>query len=396
MATEVKIPALGESITSGILAAWHVKTGDYVEAGQPIFDLETDKITSEGVADVSGVIELKVEEDAEVEIGSVVAVIDGSQAKPDSAEAVEEPAEKAAEPEAKSVDQHPPSVRRIAAESGVDPANVEGTGKAGRVTKADMLEAVAEKPVQKAAPVPEPEVRASQTSERVSRRRMTPLRKTIAKRLVNAQQSTAMLTTFNEVDMSAVIALRKKHQEAFVAKHGVKLGFMSFFVKAAVHALKEVPGINAMIDGDEIVSNHYYDIGVAVSTPKGLMVPVVRDPDQLTFAGVEKEIIGYANKAKESKITIDDLQGGVFTISNGGIFGSMLSTPILNSPQSAILGMHTIQQRPVAIDGEVVIRPMMYLALSYDHRLVDGREAVSFLIAVKKVIEDPGRLLFGI
>lgn len=396
MATEVKIPALGESITSGILAAWHVKTGDYVEAGQPIFDLETDKITSEGVADVSGVIELKVEEDAEVEIGSVVAVIDDTQAKSDTAGAVEEPAEEAAEPEAKPVDQHPPSVRRIAAESGVDPAKVAGTGKAGRVTKADMLGAVANKPAQNEDPVPEPETRAPQTSERVSRRRMTPLRKTIAKRLVDAQQSTAMLTTFNEVDMSAVIALRKKHQEAFVAKHGVKLGFMSFFVKAAVHALKEVPGINAMIDGDEIVSNHYYDIGVAVSTPKGLMVPVVRDPDQLTFAGVEKEIIGYANKAKESKITIDDLQGGVFTISNGGIFGSMLSTPILNSPQSAILGMHTIQERPVAKDGEVVIRPMMYLALSYDHRLVDGREAVSFLIAVKNVIEDPGRLLFGI
>lgn len=401
MAIEVKIPALGESITSGILAAWHVKTGDYVEAGQPIFDLETDKITSEGVADASGIIELKVDEDAEVEIGSVVAVIDETQAKPDSGTATAEPVEQAEEPEEKPAEQHPPSVRRIAAESGVDPASVEGTGKAGRVTKADMMDAVANSSRQaqketSSKPATEPATAASADTERVSRRRMTPLRKTIAKRLVDAQQSTAMLTTFNEVDMSAVIGLRKKHQEAFVAKHGVKLGFMSFFVKAAVHALKEVPGVNAIIDGDEIVSNHYYDIGVAVSTPKGLMVPVVRDPDQLSFAGVEQQIIGYANKAKDGKITIEDLQGGVFTISNGGIFGSMLSTPILNSPQSAILGMHTIQQRPVAVDGEVVIRPMMYLALSYDHRLVDGREAVSFLIEIKKVIEDPQRLLFGI
>ena len=225
---------------------------------------------------------------------------------------------------------------------------------------------------------------------------MSPLRKTIANRLVEAQQTTAMLTTFNEVDMSAIMQYRKTHQEAFVKRHGVKLGFMSFFTKAVVQGLKQVPAMNGQIDGDEIVTNHYYDIGVAVSTPKGLMVPVVRDCDQKSFAEIETDIIGYANKAKEGKITIEDLQGGVFTISNGGIFGSMLSTPILNTPQSGILGMHTIQQRPVAIDGEVVIRPMMYLAVSYDHRLVDGREAVGFLVTVKQAIEDPARLLFEI
>lgn len=394
MSTEVKIPTLGESITSGILAVWHVKTGDYVESGQPLYDLETDKITSEGTAEVAGIIELKTDEGEEVEIGSVIATIDESQAKPAvPAGAAPEPAEEKA---ATAPAQHPPSVRRLSAESGIDPASVEGTGKAGRVTKGDMLRVVegqkadtAPVEVAKAAPAPPME-------GRTSRRKMTPLRRTIANRLVEAQQSTAMLTTFNEVDMSAVMAYRKAHQEAFVTRHGVKLGFMSFFTKAVVHALKQVPAINAQVDGDQIVSNHYYDVGVAVSTPKGLMVPVIRDCEKKSFAEIEQDLIGYANKAKDGKITIEDLQGGVFTISNGGIFGSMLSTPILNTPQSGILGMHTIQQRPVAVDGEVVIRPMMYLALSYDHRLVDGREAVSFLVSVKQSIEDPARLLFDI
>jgi 2-oxoglutarate dehydrogenase E2 component (dihydrolipoamide succinyltransferase) len=354
--------------------------------------LETDKITSEGTAEVSGVIELKTDEGEEVEIGSVIAVIDESQAKPAAVEAAApEPAE---EKPAAETGQHPPSVRRLAAESGIDPAGVEGTGKAGRVTKGDMLKAMEGKPAEEA---PAPPAKAAPAPEgRTSRRKMTPLRRTIANRLVEAQQSTAMLTTFNEVDMSAVMAYRKAHQEAFVKRHGVKLGFMSFFTKAVVHALKQVPAINAQVDGDQIVTNHYYDVGVAVSTPKGLMVPVIRDCDQKSFAEIEQDIIGFANKAKEGKITIEDLQGGVFTISNGGIFGSMLSTPILNTPQSGILGMHTIQQRPVAIDGEVVIRPMMYLALSYDHRLVDGREAVSFLVSVKQSIEDPARLLFDL
>jgi 2-oxoglutarate dehydrogenase E2 component (dihydrolipoamide succinyltransferase) len=288
-------------------------------------------------------------------------------------------------------------VRRIARESGVDPDTVSGSGKAGRVTKADMLEATQ---ATEAAPPPEvaevPESPAPSVEGAVVRKKMTPLRKTIARRLVEAQQTTAMLTTFNEVDMSAVMQLRKRHQEAFIEKHGVKLGFMSFFTKAVVQALQAVPSVKGQIDGDEILTFSQDDIGIAVSTPKGLMVPVVRNCREKSFAEVEKEILYFAGKAREGKITMDDLSGGVFTITNGGIFGSMLSTPILNSPQSAILGMHTIQQRPVAIDGEVVIRPMMYLALSYDHRLVDGREAVTFLVTVKRAIEDPSSLLFDL
>ncbi|MEX0331645.1 MAG: 2-oxoglutarate dehydrogenase complex dihydrolipoyllysine-residue succinyltransferase [Puniceicoccaceae bacterium] len=400
MSTDVKIPTLGESITSGILAAWHVKNGDYVETGQPLYDLETDKITSEGAAEVSGTIELKADEGDEVEIGSVVAVIDESASKPES-DKVETPEPTSGEASVEDEKQrppsgqHPPSVRRLAAESGIEPESVSGTGKGGRVTKGDMLQAIEGKEAGKPgsgteAPATPPAI------SRTTRKKMSPLRRTIAKRLVEAQQTTAMLTTFNEVDMSAVMNYRKTHQEAFVKRHGVKLGFMSFFVKAAVHALKQVPAINAQVDGDEIVTNNYYDIGVAVSTPKGLMVPVVRDCETKSFATIEQDIIGYANKAKDGKITIDDLQGGVFTISNGGIFGSMLSTPILNTPQSGILGMHTIQDRPMAVNGEVVIRPMMYLALSYDHRLVDGREAVTFLVALKQAIEDPARLLFEI
>ncbi|MEX0325214.1 MAG: 2-oxoglutarate dehydrogenase complex dihydrolipoyllysine-residue succinyltransferase [Puniceicoccaceae bacterium] len=398
MPTDVKIPTLGESITSGILAAWHVKNGDYVETGQPLYDLETDKITSEGAAEVSGTIQLQAEEGDEVEIGSVVAVIDESASKPAADQGgtpVTEAEETSGEEEPASSGQHPASVRRLAEESGIEPESVSGTGKGGRVTKGDMLQAI--EGGKSAQPESSPEFPAAPAAaSRTSRTKMSPLRRTIAKRLVEAQQTTAMLTTFNEVDMSAVMNYRKLHQEAFVKRHGVKLGFMSFFVKAAVHALKQVPAINAQVDGDEIVTNNYYDIGVAVSTPKGLMVPVVRDCETKSFATIEQDIIGYANKAKEGKITIEDLQGGVFTISNGGIFGSMLSTPILNTPQSGILGMHTIQERPMAVNGEVVIRPMMYLALSYDHRLVDGREAVTFLVAMKQAIEDPARLLFEI
>ncbi|NDV61159.1 2-oxoglutarate dehydrogenase complex dihydrolipoyllysine-residue succinyltransferase [Puniceicoccales bacterium CK1056] len=410
MATEVIIPALGESISSGILATWHVKTGDYVEEGQAIFELETDKITSEGMAETSGTIDLKVSEGDEVEVGSVIAIIDESakaettEQEPDSSSQEDSSEEEEGEAEsanAKPKGQHPASVRRIAEESGIDPDSVDGTGKAGRVTKADMLAAVEKAdPVDPAGSTPESEpakpAQTVQATGRVTRKKMTPLRRTIAKRLVQAQQTTAMLTTFNEVDMSAVMACRKSHQEAFVKKHGVKLGFMSFFTKAVVHALKEYPAVNAQIDEDEIVTNNYYDVGIAVSTPKGLMVPVVRDCESKSFAEIEQDIIAYANKAKEGKISIEDLQGGVFTITNGGIFGSMLSTPILNAPQSAILGMHTIQDRPVALDGEVVIRPIMYLALSYDHRLVDGREAVGFLVSIKKALEDPMRLMFEI
>ncbi|HKJ90055.1 MAG TPA: 2-oxoglutarate dehydrogenase complex dihydrolipoyllysine-residue succinyltransferase [Oceanipulchritudo sp.] len=418
MATEVKIPSLGESISSGILAAWHVSNGDYVEQGQSLFDLETDKITSEGNAEVSGTIELKADEGEEVEVGSVVALIDENAGAPENDDTAsrEENAdtsdsgnktapkrdatsdrEEASDSEA-APETYPASVRRLAEESGIDPRKVSGSGKAGRVTKGDMLEAIEKAGEDKAAPAsPEATPSAAPAStERESRRKMSPLRKTIARRLVQAQQESAMLTTFNEVDMSAVMRIRKTHQEAFVGQHGLKLGFMSFFTKAAVRALKAWPGINARIDGDEIVSNHYYDIGIAVSTPKGLLVPVIRDCESKSFAAIERDILDFAGKAKEGKISIEDLQGGVFTITNGGIFGSMLSTPILNSPQSGILGMHTIQERPVAVDGSVVIRPMMYLAHSYDHRLVDGREAVGFLVSVKEAIEDPMRLMFEI
>lgn len=413
MATEVKVPPMGESISSGILAAWHVKDGDRVEQGQSLFDLETDKITSEGTAEVAGVIALKVAEGDEVEIGAVIAEIDesasgGASKKEEKPEKESAPAESASAKGSGSDHPASPAVRRLADESGIDPKTVEGSGKGGRVTKGDMLAAIesqekkpssperSEVPPKRdssSSPSPAP---AKPTGERQTRKKMTPLRRTIAQRLVEAQQTTAMLTTFNEVNMAPVMDLRKKHQDAFVKTHGVKLGFMSFFTKAVVQALQAVPAVNAQIDGQEIVQNHFYDIGIAVSTPKGLLVPVVRDCEQLTFAGIEKSIIDYANKAKDGKIGIDDLQGGVFTITNGGIFGSMLSTPILNQPQSAILGMHTIKERPVVENGQIVIRPMMYVALSYDHRIVDGREAVTFLVKVKDAIEDPSRLLFGI
>ena len=389
MATEVKVPPVGESISSGILAVWHVQEGDHVKRDQLLFELETDKITSEGLAEVSGVIAIKTEEGEEVEIGQVVAVIEEGDAEE------EIPAEQTeAETAVESTEDTPlsPAVRRIAAETGVDPKEVEGSGKDGRVTKGDMLEATskaAEKPV--AVPTPSEHIAA-----RTSRRKMSGLRSKIADRLVQAQQEAAILTTFNEVDMSAVMQLRKQHQGKFVAKYGHKLGFMSFFVKAVVNALKEVPGINAQIDGQEIVTNHFYDIGIAVGTEKGLVVPVVRDCEQKSFSDIEGDIIQYATKARDGKLAIEDLQGGVFTITNGGIYGSMLSTPILNRPQSGILGMHSIQERPMAVNGEVVIRPMMYLALSYDHRLVDGKEAVTFLVKVKEAIEDPTRLLFEI
>jgi len=406
---EVKIPPMGESISSGILAKWHVNDGDVVKKDQPLFELETDKITSEGTAEAAGRISFKVAAGEEVKIGQVVATInsDASVAAPLPAPS---PAPAAA---AKSAEQSP-AVRRLAAETGVDPASVAGTGKAGRVTKGDMLSAAESKSVAPAAEVgravpsaPPPAVAtpkslppaapaAPSPNQRQTRRKMSPLRAKIAQRLVAAQHEAAMLTTFNEVDMSAVMALRAKYQDDFVKKNGLKLGFMSFFTKAVVHALKEVPDVNAQLDGDSIVENHYYDIGVAVSTEKGLMVPVIRHCDTLGMAEIEKAIGDVAKRARDGKITLADLEGGVFTITNGGIFGSMLSTPIINPPQSAILGLHAINDRPVALDGQVVIRPMMYLALSYDHRLVDGKEAVTFLVKVKQVIEDPARLLLSI
>ena len=396
---EVKIPPMGESIASGILAKWHVKDGDIVKKDQPLFELETDKITSEGTAESAGKIAFKAAAGDEVKIGQVVATIDSAAS---SSPVGSPPAGASAAATAAKSTEASPAVRRLAAETNIDPSTVAGTGKAGRVTKGDML--AAPTPVAASASEPKsPAPVAASASEpksapgtRQTRKKMTPLRAKIAQRLVSAQHEAAMLTTFNEVDMSAVMALRAKYQDDFVKKHGLKLGFMSFFVKAVVHALKEVPGVNAQIDGDAIVENHYYDIGVAVSTDKGLMVPVIKACDTLGMAAVEAKIADAAKRARESKITLADLEGGVFTITNGGTFGSLLSTPIINPPQAAILGMHAINDRPVAVNGQVVIRPMMYLAFTYDHRIIDGREAVTFLRRIKETIENPSRILLEV
>jgi len=423
MAVEVKIPPMGESITGGLLAAWLVKSGDAVRKGQPLFSYETDKVTSEGTAEVDGQITIVVNAGTDVVVGQVVASIEAGAAgnapsaapapaaKPAAASApaaTAAPAPKAAPVAAKSgaAAEVSPAVRRLSEETGLDPAGVEGTGKAGRVTKGDMLAVLSgQAPIRAVAPAASPSAAPAAPAAavvipsrdgRTSRKRMSPLRRKIAERLVQAKSETAMLTTFNEVNMAPVMELRKRHGEEFLKKYGVKLGFMSFFVKAAVQAMKEVPAINAQLDGEDIIENHFYDIGVAVGTDKGLMVPVVRDCDQLNFAGIEKAIGDFGKRARDGKIQLPELQGGVFTISNGGIYGSMLSTPILNHPQAAIMGLHNIVERPVAENGQVVIRPIMYLALSYDHRLIDGKEAVTFLVKVRQYIEDPQRLLFGV
>ncbi|MFZ9343561.1 MAG: 2-oxoglutarate dehydrogenase complex dihydrolipoyllysine-residue succinyltransferase [Opitutales bacterium] len=421
MAVDVKIPPSGESITGGLLATWLVKDGDAVRKGQPLFSFETDKVTSEATAEVDGRISIKVPAGTEVLVGQVVAAIEAgaagnapaaAPAAPQAAPAAAKPAPSPVSPKSGAAAEVSPAVRRLSAETGLDPASVSGSGKAGRVTKGDMLAALAggakssapatataAAPVSStasapaAAPAP---VSIPSRDGRTTRRKMSPLRKKIAERLVQAKSEAAMLTTFNEVNMAPVMELRKRHGEDFLKKHGVKLGFMSFFVKAAVRALKEVPQVNAQLDGDEIVENNFFDIGVAVGTDKGLMVPVVRDCDQLTFAGIEKAIGDFGKRARDGKIQLPELQGGVFTISNGGIYGSMLSTPILNHPQAAIMGLHNIVERPVVENGQIVIRPIMYLALSYDHRIIDGKEAVTFLVKVRQAIEDPQPLLFGI
>ncbi len=430
MAYEIKIPSVGESITSATIATWHKKDGEGVKPGDPLVTFDTDKVSQDLEAEREGVLHILAAEGDEVEIGAVIATIEegevtrstgsdeggADQGGSADTEAGERKATAEAAPEAEGADtddgavRATPVARKIAEEQGVDLGAVEGTGAGGRITKSDVIaatgdaesggggEAASGKPglsVVSAAKTETPARAAEETSERTTRRKMTPLRRKIAASLVSAQQNAALLTTFNEVDMSAVMDLRKRLQESFVARNGRKLGFMSFFVKAVVEALKSVPGINARIDGDDIITNHFFDIGVAVGTEKGLIVPVLRDCDTKTFAEIEQDIADYATKAREGKIQLDDLQGGVFTISNGGIYGSMLSTPILNPPQSGILGMHNIIERPMAVNGEVVIRPMMYLALSYDHRIVDGKEAVTFLIRVKECIEDPSRLLVG-
>jgi 2-oxoglutarate dehydrogenase E2 component (dihydrolipoamide succinyltransferase) len=408
---------MGESITGGLLAAWHAKDGDSVRKGQPLFSLETDKITSEGTAEADGVLRISVAAGSEVTIGQVIAKLEPAVTGSAPAPTVAAPASTTpapapvqataqAKPLAVPTGEMSPAVRRIAAETGLDPAGVAGTGKAGRVTKGDMLAALeGGTPIRAAAAAASSEPAApaviakalDRPSEgRHTRRKMSPLRRKIAERLVLAKSETAMLTTFNEVNMAPVMEFRKRYGEEFLKRHGVKLGFMSFFTKAVVQALRDVPQVNATIEGDEIVENHFYDIGVAVGTEKGLMVPVVRDADQLSFADIERAIGDFGKRAREGKIQMADLQGGVLTISNGGIYGSMLSTPILNHPQPAILGLHAIIERPVAENGQVVIRPMMYLALSYDHRLIDGKEAVTFLVKVRDSIQDPQRLLFGV
>ena len=364
MEIELKVPAVGESITSGVLGAWQKKEGEFVQAGEILFTLETDKVSTEIPAPGSGVLRIKVPEGAEVKIGEVVALIEeGEAAGP-------------------SVSAPPETVRAAQSEAGPEkPATAPAADGPEKALLPETLATAHE---------------IGPREGRTTRKRLSPLRRKIAAQLVSAQQTAAMLTTFNECDMSEVQALRTRIQEAFTARHGVKLGLMSIFLKATVAALKAVPQINARFEGEELVEHHFYDIGVAVGTDRGLMVPVLRNVDAKSFAELEQELRGFASKAREGKIKIEDLQGGVFTISNGGIYGSMLSTPILNAPQSGILGLHKIMERPVALGGQVVIRPMMYLALSYDHRVVDGREAVTFLIKIKEAIEDPVRLMLEV
>lgn len=367
MITEVKIPAVGESITSGVVSTWHRKDGDIVRSGDVLLTLETDKVSTEIVAEKGGLLQIKVAEGTEVNIGAVVATIDDSAAE--TAPAASAP--KTEKPAAMATKEIPTSVPAAS----VKPAPV--------TTATPQLEAEEVGQL----------VSKSTLEGKIVRKKLSPLRRKIAAQLVTAQHTAAILTTFNECDMGPVQELRARMQEAFTKQHGVKLGFMSFFVKAVVKALKDVPAINGRIEGDDFIQNLYYDIGVAVGTERGLVVPVVRDADKKSFAEIERELAAYAVKAREGKIKIEDLQGGVFTISNGGVYGSLLSTPIINPPQSGILGMHKIQDRAVVVDKQIVVRPMMYVALSYDHRVVDGKEAVTFLIKVKEAIEDPVRLM---
>ncbi|PYI72248.1 MAG: dihydrolipoyllysine succinyltransferase [Verrucomicrobia bacterium] len=417
MAIEVKIPAVGESITSGVVSAWHKKSGDFVNEGEPLFTLETDKVSTEIVAEKAGTLETKVPEGQEVKIGEIVATIDDSKQPAEQkkeapskkapeqkkeAEPSKKPTEKK-EPVAAAVDRSgpessrdigtttlSPAVRRIVEEEKLEAEKIRGTGEGGRLTKEDVLAAVQERS-KAGEKIDTREVQLSGDG-RFVRKKMSPLRRKIAQQLVIAQHTAAILTTFNECDMSAVQELRRSKQQEFTKKNGVKLGLMSFFVKACVEALKAVPVVNGRIEGDDFIQNNFYDIGVAVGTERGLVVPVVRDADKKSFADLERDIADYAARARDGKLKIEDLQGGTFTITNGGVYGSLFATPILNFPQSGILGMHKIMPRPVAVDGKVDVRPMMYLALSYDHRAIDGKEAVTFLIKVKECIEDPKKL----
>ncbi|MCS6866381.1 MAG: 2-oxoglutarate dehydrogenase complex dihydrolipoyllysine-residue succinyltransferase [Gemmataceae bacterium] len=412
---KVIVPPAGESITEATINRWYKPDGAYVQADEPLFEMGTDKATQEVAAPVSGIVKHLVSEGQTVDIGTVIAHIDTEGQKPEgsptptTARTASTDGATTTPPEVIAS----PAAERILAEAGIAPRDVKGTGRAGRITKEDALQAAAKaSPLPPAPPqtagviatvngtptqvTPADTPTAGKRGPRITREPMSPIRRRIAARLLESQNTTATLTTFNEADMTAIQELRAKYNEKFEKKHGVKLGLMSIFVKAAIEALKAFPLVNARIDGSDIIHQHFYDIGVAVSTEKGLMVPVIRDADQLSFAEIEKQLAVLAKKAREGKITVTDLEGGTFTITNGGIFGSLMSTPILNPPQVAILGMHAIQKRPVVVNDQIVIRPMMYLALSYDHRIIDGREAVQFLVRIKECVENPERILLDV
>lgn len=411
MAIEVKVPGVGESVQEGMIESWHKASGDWVQQDDVLLELETDKATVEVVSEGEGKLEILVEAGEVVKVGDLIARIDTSANKPGGEPVPEAPGNPLNEQEKSGVTQsqsteNGPAVRRILSENPIDASQIPGSGKSGRLTKGDVLNALSQGQPQKkpetASPKPEQKQKVapvrSLSGERESTRKpMTMLRRRIAERLLSAQSKAAILTTFNEVDMTEVMDLRSRYKEAFQKRYDIKLGFMGFFLKASVQALESYPAVNAYIDGTDVIYHSYCDVGVAVSTEKGLMVPIVRDVDKLSLAEIELEIGRYAQKARENKISLDDLTGGTFTVSNGGVFGSLLSTPILNPPQSAILGMHKTQMRPVVMpDGTIKARPMMYLALSYDHRIVDGKEAVGFLVKIKEAIEDPSRLLLGV
>ncbi|UJQ93674.1 2-oxoglutarate dehydrogenase complex dihydrolipoyllysine-residue succinyltransferase [Mariluticola halotolerans] len=408
MSTDIKVPTLGESVTEATIGEWFKKVGDTVAIDEPLVELETDKVTIEVPSPVAGVLEaISAESGDTVEVGALIgAVAEGGAGAAPAAKAetkseakAEAPAAEAkAEPAPAAASEMPaaPSAAKMMAEKNVDPASVEGSGKRGQVLKEDVQAAIAKPAPAKAAPAAVRAPSSAGDAEREERVKMTRLRQTIARRLKDAQNTAAMLTTFNEVDMKPVMDLRSSYKELFEKKHGVKLGFMGFFTKAVTHALKEVPAVNAEIDGDELVYKNFAHIGVAVGTEKGLVVPIVRDADQMSIAEIEKEIGRLGRSARDGQLTMADMQGGTFTISNGGVYGSLMSTPILNAPQSGILGMHKIQERPIVVNGEIVIRPMMYLALSYDHRIVDGKDAVTFLVRIKESLEDPQRLVLDL
>ncbi|MGE4323124.1 MAG: 2-oxoglutarate dehydrogenase complex dihydrolipoyllysine-residue succinyltransferase [Sphingobium sp.] len=415
MATEVKVPTLGESVTEATVGQWLKKPGEAVKADEPIVSLETDKVALDVPAPVAGTLgDIVAQEGDTVEVGALLAMINEGAAASSAPAAAATPAPAAAKAEtAAPVASAPapvadeedggnltlsPAVRRLVLEHGLDPSKIRGTGKDGRLTKDDVMAAVADGSARAAAapaavPADAPAAGPSRRQERV---KMTRLRQTVAKRLKEAQSTAALLTTFNDVDMTNVIEARARYKDLFEKKHGVRLGFMGFFTKAVCMALRDIPGVNGQIEGDEIVYNDFADISVAVSAPNGLVVPVIRNAESMSVAQIEKTIGDFGRKAKEGALTMEDMKGGTFTISNGGVFGSLMSTPIINPPQSAVLGLHRIEDRPVVRDGQVVVRPMMYLALSYDHRLIDGREAVTFLVAVKNAIEDPTRLLIDL